>query len=234
MTTGSMIEFVKMCHCRRGLHEIKSRIESSEKVRGVGGLYERPSISLMYKKQEFLSGNGDYILAVSVPLPIFVALGSNIEPRSLYLSRARQMLAQISEGHWVESSVYQTAAVGPGEQAPYLNQVVRFDSCLGPKVLLDHLKGVEIFLGRKARGHWEKREIDLDLLYRGPECFQDLSVPLFVPHERIAERAFVLIPLCEIAPDWIDPKTGKSAKDMLESLKRLYRTDDVIVWEDPA
>ncbi|MCR5027897.1 MAG: 2-amino-4-hydroxy-6-hydroxymethyldihydropteridine diphosphokinase [Fibrobacter sp.] len=150
---------------------------------------------------------------------VFIALGSNIAPRGKRLAEARSMLKKISLGGWKESSIYETSPVGPQNQGPFLNQVVTFWYGKGPEKLLNYLKGAELFLGRRPRGHWEQREIDMDLLYYG-ECIrkgkQDGPT---VPHPLATTRGFVMVPLVELDPDWVDPLLGKKAKKILEELK---------------
>lgn len=147
----------------------------------------------------------------------YIALGSNLEPRTEHLAAARSLLKSISEGNWQESSIHETAPVGPAGQGPYLNQVVGFQSSRNALQLLHFCKGAETVLGRKPRGRWESREIDLDLLYHGSATRKGQSLTL--PHPRIAEREFVLKPLSEIAPQWIDPIHGISVLQMLHNLE---------------
>lgn len=150
---------------------------------------------------------------------VFVALGSNIAPRGKRLADARDMLRRISLGGWQESSVYETAPVGPKDQGPFLNQVVSFWFGGGPRKLLNYLKGAELFLGRRPRGHWERREIDLDLLFYGEQICDGRRGGPVVPHPLAVSRGFVMVPLAEIAPDLRDPLSGKTASRILEGLK---------------
>jgi 2-amino-4-hydroxy-6-hydroxymethyldihydropteridine diphosphokinase len=153
---------------------------------------------------------------------IYIALGSNIEPRSESLAHAREILQRISEGQWAQSPIIETEPVGPQNQAKYLNQVVSFDSSRSASSLLHYCKGAEIILGRKERGRWDAREIDLDLLYCGQEiCKPNAQNALELPHPRIAERLFVLEPLCALHPDWCDPVTGLSMQEMRDHLLYL-------------
>ena len=108
-----------------------------------------------------------YIEGVESLERVFVALGSNLSPRGNRLSEGREMLRRISAGGWKESPIYETPPVGPEGQEPYFNQVVSFWYSGTPTRLLYYLKGSELVLGRKPRGHWNSREIDLDLLYYG-------------------------------------------------------------------
>lgn len=146
---------------------------------------------------------------------VFVALGSNIAPRWVNLFSGRDMLRRISSGGWIESPVYETPPVGPDGQGPYFNQVVSFLYSGTPTQLLNYLKGAELLLGRKDRGHWNSREIDLDLLYFGNRVLA--GVPC-IPHPELDGRQFVLVPLNDIAPDWVDSLSGCTVREMLEML----------------
>lgn len=146
---------------------------------------------------------------------VFIALGSNISPRWVNLFSGRDMLRRISSGGWMESPVYETPPVGPAGQGPYFNQVVSFWYSGTPTRLLNYLKGAELLLGRKARGHWNSREIDLDLLYYGDRV---LAGRPCVPHPELDRRQFVLVPLNDIAPDWVDSLSGCTVNSMLKAL----------------
>jgi 2-amino-4-hydroxy-6-hydroxymethyldihydropteridine diphosphokinase len=97
------------------------------------------------------------------------------------------------------SSLYETAAVGVPDQPDFLNAVAAFGTSLSATQLLDVLLNLENLLGRKRTIRWGPRVIDLDLLLYGAE--QIVLPALTVPHPRLRERAFVLVPLAEIAPE---------------------------------
>lgn len=155
-------------------------------------------------------------MGVNTPARVFIALGSNIAPRTDRLARARALLRQVSAGGWKESLIYETPPVGPEGQEPYFNQVLSFWTTLPALRLLHYLKGCELVLGRQKRGRWESREVDLDLLYWG-ESIEHKALTL--PHPRLHERQFVLIPFCDIDPDWMDPLSARSAQELLEALQ---------------
>ena len=156
-----------------------------------------------------------YIYSVDSLERVFVALGSNLPDRSKHLNEGREMLRKISSGGWLESPIYETPPVGPAGQGPYFNQGVSFWSSGTSTRLLHYLKGAEFVLGRKPRGHWNSREIDLDLLYFGKEVRQGRPN---LPHPQVVNRQFVLVPLNDIAPEWEDPQLGIKVKELLSNL----------------
>ncbi len=97
-----------------------------------------------------------------------------------------------------ESAVYETAPVGGPEQPEYLNMVVAVDTELGPEALLERCLAIEAGHGRVRRERWGARTLDIDMLCHGDTVLH--SARLTLPHPRMAERAFVLVPLAEIAP----------------------------------
>lgn len=111
---------------------------------------------------------------------------------------------------------YKTAPVPVSDQPWYVNGVAAVESDLAPAALLALLHDVEQDFGRVRSERNAARVIDLDLLVHGDEIVDDGS--LVIPHPRLAERAFVLLPLAEIAPDWVHPVTGKAVADMLAEL----------------
>lgn len=131
----------------------------------------------------------------------FVALGSNLGDRAANLMRARAALDGGPFKLTAQSSVYETEPWGPVAQGPYLNQVVRGTTELAPRALLAALFAIETRLGRdrKQEVRFGPRVIDLDVLLYGDIAIAEPD--LEIPHPRLLERAFVLVPLAEIAPD---------------------------------
>jgi 2-amino-4-hydroxy-6-hydroxymethyldihydropteridine diphosphokinase len=135
----------------------------------------------------------------------WVALGSNLGDRAAHLGYA---VAALRAGEGVEvvalSSLWETAPVGPPGQGPYLNAAAALRTTLGPRALLERLLAIERARGRRRSGaRDEARGLDLDLLVHGSLRIEEPG--LVVPHPRLAERAFVLEPLCEIAADLVPP-----------------------------
>jgi len=131
---------------------------------------------------------------------VYLALGSNLGDRERNLSAALRRLEPLVRIEAV-SSLYETDPVGPQDQPAYLNAVCRATTGLQPRALLRHLQAVEYELGRRGAAHerWGPRPIDIDLLFYGDAMIDDGE--LRVPHPELANRAFVLVPLAEIAPE---------------------------------
>lgn len=130
----------------------------------------------------------------------YIALGSNLGDRAAYLRGALSALARDGAVRVeAESAVYETAPVGGPAQGDYLNLVVRVATALRAEALLERCLSVEAEHGRERRERWGARTLDLDLLVHGdgPLATERLTLP----HPRMAERAFVLVPLAELAPE---------------------------------
>jgi 2-amino-4-hydroxy-6-hydroxymethyldihydropteridine diphosphokinase len=146
-----------------------------------------------------------------------VGLGSNLGERAAAIGAAASRLrSRVAAGAFRSSHLYETRPFGVSEQPDFLNAVCLFETSLEATRLLAALKDIERQLGRVESGRWGPRRIDLDLLDLGGETLN--SKALTLPHPGIAERAFVLVPLCEVAPEWRDPLTGRSATEMLALL----------------
>jgi 2-amino-4-hydroxy-6-hydroxymethyldihydropteridine diphosphokinase len=155
----------------------------------------------------------------------YVGLGSNVGDRDGFLRGALAALEahpEIRVGP--VSTVRETAPVGGPPQGPFRNAAAALETTLEAPALLAVLKDVEVSLGRRPGPRWGPREIDLDLL-----LYDDLVArePGFeVPHPRLAERAFVLEPLAEIAPEVLHPTLSRSVRDLWRDLRRS-RPEDV-------
>lgn len=162
----------------------------------------------------------------------YVALGANLgEPLAQLRSAARELEAL---GRTTgRSAIYRTAPVGgPPGQPPYLNAVVRLEPApawRAPERLLAGLRAIEARHGRERRVRWDARTLDLDLLALGAERLTTAALTL--PHPRMMERAFVLVPLCELEPEWRHPLSGERVCEALARLDRagVRRTD--LAWE---
>ena len=145
---------------------------------------------------------------------IYLLLGSNLGDRKSNLRKARNEIA-IRAGKIIgKSALYETAPWGVTEQPQFLNQVVQLESTLPPRYLLEELLQIETFLGRERIQKWESRIIDIDILLYDHEVVN--SHQLTIPHPHLHERRFTLLPLSEIAPDFIHPILQKSITELLK------------------
>ena len=159
----------------------------------------------------------------------WIGLGSNLGDRGSHLARARAELGLVPGIEVVGASrIYETEPVGPEDQGPYLNAVIAVDTELSPRHLLERLLDVERQGGRTRsaeNARWGPRAIDLDLLFYGDATVDEAG--LAIPHPRLHARAFVLEPLCELAPAWVHPGLGDSVGNLR---KRLVGSEWVEVW----
>ncbi|MBW1636934.1 MAG: 2-amino-4-hydroxy-6-hydroxymethyldihydropteridine diphosphokinase [Deltaproteobacteria bacterium] len=155
----------------------------------------------------------------------YIGMGSNLGDGIAILSRAWQSLGEIEGVHNLAlSSPYKTAPVDMSSHHWFTNAVGRVVTALPPEALLEELLGVETSFGRKRDAKsfgYQDRVLDLDLLYYG-DLLMD-TPDLILPHPRIKDRLFVLVPLIELAPDHKDPLSGATAGSMVEELKQRMR-----------
>ena len=151
---------------------------------------------------------------------VYLSLGSNLGNRAANLVMALRLLAPLCRIEAV-SSLYETEPVGVTGQPPYYNAACLAVTGLGPGDLMRHLKNVEHEVGRRPSPggpRWAPRPIDLDILFYGDAVTEEAD--LQVPHPRLAERAFVLVPLAELCPEHRHPILGRTVGEMLAGLPR--------------
>jgi 2-amino-4-hydroxy-6-hydroxymethyldihydropteridine diphosphokinase len=147
---------------------------------------------------------------------VYIALGSNLGNRAGNLQAAIEALEP--EVHSLKcSAVYETPPWGYSDQPQFLNQVIEAETNLTPIALLDYLKKIEVQLGRQETFRFGPRIIDLDIIFYDSEVID--SPPLIIPHPRLAERGFVLMPLADLAPDFRHPILGDSVTDLLSKVE---------------
>lgn len=162
-------------------------------------------------------------------MTVYLALGSNIDDRMAFLTKAENVLKTNPKIEIIKTSkVYETEP-WPRKELPndhphieegqkwFLNQVLEIETSLSPQELLEEVKSIEQKIDRTKREQWGAREIDIDILLYGEQIID--TPELQIPHRHIEDRQFVLVPLVEIAPKIKDPMTGRKFSDILEETK---------------
>ena len=157
-------------------------------------------------------------MTVEAPARVYVGLGGNLGDTEATLAQALMALDMIPQttvrSH---SKLYRTPAWGKTDQPDFLNAVAELQTRLTPRVLLDHLLAIEQRFGRIRgdSGKWGPRALDLDMLVYGEKSLDEPG--LHLPHPYLHQRAFVLVPLAEIAADLVIPEQGK-VSDLLATV----------------
>jgi 2-amino-4-hydroxy-6-hydroxymethyldihydropteridine diphosphokinase len=178
-----------------------------------------------------------------LPRTILLGLGSNLagpwgEPRAI-LSHTLRELTKAGLRILACSSFYSTAPVGLGQQSSYTNAVVMIEGSVAPAALLRFLKRLERRAGRRLGRHWGPRQLDIDILDFGG---RQIGRPggrrrpgqLLLPHPEMHRRAFVLVPLREIAPTWRHPRSGIPVATLLARLPAHEHAGVRRVLDSPA
>jgi 2-amino-4-hydroxy-6-hydroxymethyldihydropteridine diphosphokinase len=161
---------------------------------------------------------------VTEAVTVYLGIGSNMGDRQANLDRCLDLLAQRMKMGKI-SSIYDTEPQDNTNQPRFLNIVCQVFTRLAPEGLLDLAKGIESKMGRRSKSG-EPRPIDIDILLYGDEKVK--TPDLVIPHPRMMKRAFVLVPLAEIAPDLVLSKNGKTAREMADELREVQ---GVFMWE---
>jgi GTP cyclohydrolase-4 len=157
---------------------------------------------------------------------VYLGLGANLGNRQQNISRAIEMLSRRVHVEQV-SSYYETEPEGYSQQPRFLNAVCEATTTLAPEELLSTAKEIEAAMGRKPSFRDAPRPIDVDILFYGERVIR--SPQLVVPHPHVEERAFVLVPLEEIASELAHPVSGRTVKEMLRDLGTI---EGVTKWKE--
>ncbi len=156
----------------------------------------------------------------------FIALGSNIGDRASYLEQAIALMNDHNDIRVIKrSSIYETEPVGYVDQQSFLNMVIHVQTSFNPRELLEVTQSIERECGRKRDVRWGPRTIDLDILLFDQENMEMEN--LSIPHPRMWERAFVIVPLIELEPTLYVEQRGQSIKEVYDE---LLDKEGVMLW----
>lgn len=144
---------------------------------------------------------------------VFLLLGANLGEREAMLAKAARLIAERIGLIKAQSHLYETAPWGVTDQPAFLNQVLEVKTVLSPEEVLVQTLEMEKQLGRERRMRWGARVIDIDMLYFAEVILE--TEALHLPHPRLHQRRFTLVPLAEIAPDFVHPVLHKTNQQLL-------------------
>jgi len=149
-------------------------------------------------------------------IKIYLSLGSNMGDRAHYLKNARSSIESKAGEIISRSRIYETLAWGNTDQPNFLNQVIEVLTFEKPEQLLHILQQIETDFGRQRTEHWGPRTLDIDILFYGDEIHKGIS--LEIPHPEVINRLFVLMPLNDIAPNFIHPSENQSIAILMQKI----------------
>lgn len=146
---------------------------------------------------------------------VYLHLGSNIGDKERNINQAIVMIGERIGEIQARSSFYTTEPWGVEDQEEYKNLAVHCETVMSPETLLNEVHSIETELGRKRQNRWGSRKIDIDIIFYGSETIVESN--LIIPHRLMHKRNFVLIPLMEIASDFVHPILGLSVEELYMS-----------------
>jgi len=154
---------------------------------------------------------------------VILHLGSNVGDRELLLNQGLDLISENIGTILSSSAFYETEPWGVKDQQDFLNLAINVETTLNPLDLLTEAKAIEQIVGRTKKEHWGPRRLDIDIIFYGQKCF--IEDHLIIPHKEVQNRNFVLIPVMEIAGDWIHPELNKTVEELY-----LNSSDTCEVW----
>lgn len=148
-------------------------------------------------------------------IPVLLAFGANLGNREQTISNAVELLLKTGAVREISfSKLYETEPVGFKDQPFFINAALKGITDLSPEILLKTCRDIETQLGRTPRAKWHEREIDIDILLYGDEIL--LKNDVEIPHPRMHERRFVLLPAADVAGEMLHPVFKKSIAELLK------------------
>ncbi len=146
---------------------------------------------------------------------VYILLGANLGNPLEQIEQAKKSIDSAIGKIVARSSIYETEAWGVEEQPPFFNQTILVETYLSPSAALETCQEIEKTLGRIRHKKWDTRIIDIDILYFNDEYIN--TPKLVVPHPYLHFRRFTLVPLCEIAPEYVHPLLNKTNHELLDA-----------------